>query len=369
MSFDFSELPRRSPLSGEQLQQLFAELIAADTWHQYSGSYGEQLSTLLREEYRTEHCTLCCSGTIGVELALRGAGVRSGDEVIMAAYDFRAGLVCTQQIGAQPVLVDVLPEQPVIDAERVAAAITPRTRAILVSHLHGTVAPLRQLREIADTSQLSLIEDACQSPGLSHEVADRVSDAVVLSFGGSKLLTAGRGGAVLTSSAAIAQRIRIHTWRGNEAVPMSELQAALLIPQLQQLHEVNAARAAAVRAMLTAGGVDLPFRMLVTDEFRKCQTDESGRALAVFYKLPLLLPSVPRPEQRERLLRMAQERGIPLGTAFQALHGCSARSRFRAEGSLDGASNLADRLLLLHHSVLQPDHSVSLLQELVQILS
>ncbi len=370
MSFDFSELPRSSPLSAEQLQQVFAELIAADTWHRYSGSYGEQLSKLLREEYQAEHCTLCCSGTMGIELALRGAGVRSGDEVIMAAYDFRAGLACTQLIGAQPVLVDILPEQPVINAEQVAAAVTSQTRAILVSHLHGCAAPLRQLREIADNCQLSLIEDACQSPGLSHEIANRVSDAVVLSCGGSKLLTSGRGGAVLTSSATIAQRMRIHTWRGNEAVPMSELQAALLIPQLQQLHEFNLARAAAVQGMLAeAGSADMPFRILVTDEILQRQADHAGRAVAVYYKLPVLLPSAPDPQQRQRILQMAQERRVPLGQAFQALQTCSAKSRFRAAGSLNAASDLADRLLLLHHSVLRADDAGDLLQKLADILS
>ena len=151
---------------------------------------------------------------------------------------------------------------------------------------------------------------------------------------------------------------------------MSELQAALLIPQLQQLHEFNLARAAAVQEMLAeAGSADMPFRILVTDEILQRQADHAGRAVAVYYKLPVLLPSAPDPQQRQRILQMAQERRVPLGQAFQALQTCSAKSRFRAAGSLNAASDLADRLLLLHHSVLRADDAGDLLQKLADILS
>ena len=370
MSFDFSELPRRSPLSGEQLQQLFAELIAADTWHQYSGSYGEQLSRLLREEYRTEHCTLCCSGTTGVELALRGAGVRSGDEVIMAAYDFRAGLVCTQQIGAQPVLVDVLPDQPVIDVEAVAGAITAKTRAIVFSHLHGFTAPIQQLRKLADEHGLMLIDDSCQSPGLSRvsDAAAPLEDVIVLSFGGSKLLTSGRGGAVLTSSETIAQRIRLHTWRGNETVPLSEIQAALVIPQLDLLHHANRERGAAVQTLLRETADNLPFHFMLSDRFWQQSVDDAGRSTAVFYKLPVLLPVPLQKSQRERLLMLAQAYGLPLGKCFDALHTVSAKSRYRAAGTLERSRKLSAQMLVLHHTALRQELCATVLESLKQLL-
>ena len=79
-----------------------------------------------------------------------------------------------------------------------------------------------------------MIEDACQAPGamLEGRRAGTFGDVGVLSFGGSKLLTSGRGGAVLTSDAHMAQRIRLYTQRGNEAYPLSEMQAAVVLPQL-----------------------------------------------------------------------------------------------------------------------------------------
>src|SRR5262249_4830481 len=131
--------------------------------------------------------------------------------------------------------------------------------AILVSHLHGGLVPMREVMEVARAREIAVIEDAAQCPGATVQgrLAGTWGDAGVLSFGGSKLLTAGRGGAILTAQRTIAQRARIWQMRGNLVAPLSELQAAVLRPQLALLDENNRTRASRV-AILREALRDVP---------------------------------------------------------------------------------------------------------------
>src|SRR5439155_3874854 len=118
------------------------------------------------------------------------------------------------------------------DASRLEAVIGPTTRAIIVSHLHGGLVPMRELMAIAAARGLRVVEDAAQAPGsqVQGRTAGTWGDVGILSFGGSKLLTAGRGGAILSRHADVLQRVRAWTFRGNSIAPLSELQAAVLLP-------------------------------------------------------------------------------------------------------------------------------------------
>src|SRR4029077_9584469 len=127
-------------------------------------------------------------------------------------------------------------------------AIGPKTKALIVSHLHGRIVDMPAVTQVAREHNLAVVEDAAQMPGarVYGRFAGTWGDAGILSFGGSKLVSAGRGGAVLTRRADVAQRIRLYTQRGNDAYPMSELQAAVVIPQWTRLEKANARRSQAV---------------------------------------------------------------------------------------------------------------------------
>src|SRR5207249_7986333 len=114
--------------------------------------------------------------------------------------------------------------------------------------------PMREVMEIAGANSLRVIEDAAQMPGatIQGRKAGTWGDVGILSFGGSKLLTAGRGGALLTRHADVFQRARLWLHRGNHVCPLSELQAAVLLPQLAKLDARNAYRAANVARLLGA---------------------------------------------------------------------------------------------------------------------
>lgn len=342
------------PITDDSIRSVFELMMRDGSWGRYHGPHCDRLKEELGQMHGVQHVVLCCSGTSAVELALRSVPVSAGDEVILAAYDFKANLINVLTVGATPVLIDVLPDQPVMDLTNLEDAVTERTKAIVVSHLHGHFAPMVEICRIARVRGIAVIEDACQSPGatIAGQRAGSLGDIGVLSFGGSKLLTSGRGGALLTSNAAIAQRIKLYTQRGNEAYPMAEMQAAVLVPQLQQLDARNAARE--IRAGQLARQLS-PHRLLKPTLTANEFISEWNRP--TFYKFGLLLSDQFGTSDREMVSAEARQLGIPLDPALPALHLTHSSRRFRAIGDLINAQNLHTRLMTLHHTALLQSES------------
>ena len=323
--------------------------LADGSWGRYHGPWCERLRAALRQSHELEHAILTCSGTVAVELALRGLGVTAGDEVILAAYDFKGNFQDVLALGATPVLVDVRPDNWALDVEQVAQAITDKTRAIVASHLHGAHVDMARLAELACGRGLGLLEDACQAPlaTVQGKVAGTWGDVATLSFGGSKLVTAGRGGAVLTRRADVAQRIRLHTQRGNEAYPLSELQAAALLPQWEQLSACHVRRLETVQSLR-----------------RELAEGPSARGLLpfphpgpgcepVYYKWGFQFePAAWGGLTRDQFAFAMRAEGLALDPGLRALHKIHASRRFRAVGGLDVATRADRDVLTLHHPVL-----------------
>lgn len=348
---EFPAGPPGWPLPDEEVRQALLAAYADGSWGRYDGPHGKLLVDRLRQWHQVEHAILCSSGTIAVELALRGLKVGSGDEVILAGYDFAGNFRATEAVGARPVLVDLAAGSWTLDPHGLSAAIGPQTRAVIVSHLHGTLADMPQIVEAAHCAGLRVIEDACQTPGaiLAGKTAGSWGDVGIHSFGGSKLLTAGRGGAIVTPHADVAQRIRIYSQRGNEAFPLSELQAAVLIPQLDKLAERNERRKAAV-ARLRAGLADMPEISI---------PEPPGHdAAPAYYKLGMLYqPSCTADDRevaaqcRERFIAAVRAEGVALDEGFRGF-ALRSSSRCRLAGNLSRSQSAAQGTLLLHHPVL-----------------
>ncbi len=229
------------------------------SWGQYFGRHSQQLAQSLGAYHQVEHVLLCGSGTFAVELGLRALKVGPGDEVLLAAYDYPGNFLTVHALGAMPVLVDLDADNWNLKVERLEAACSPATRAIIVSHLHGGLVPMQPLLDWARQRGLAVLEDAAQAVGamVQGRRAGSWGDVGVLSFGGSKLLCAGRGGALLTASAAVFQRAHTFLQRGSQLCPLSEMQAAALLPQLAQLDSRHTLRTANV-GLLTAALADIP---------------------------------------------------------------------------------------------------------------
>lgn len=324
------------------------------SWGKYCGPNHDRLERRLGEYFQVEHVVLCASGTVGVELALRGARVSNGDEVVMSGYDFKANFQNILTVNATPVLVDVLPNNKQLDLNQAGAAIGPTTKAILASHLHGGLVDMTSLMSLAKERGVTVIEDACQCPGAKWQGqrVGSIGHVGVISFGGSKLLSAGRGGAVLTNQADIAQRIRLYTQRGNESYPLSELQAAAVLPQLETLDLFNEQRLCGVRKLQASLP---PGLTLLAPEW----VSSTSPHQPAYYKLGLLYDGQHVDGLcRDEFSAAMRARGIALDPGFRALHLIHSRRRFRMPAELPESTDADQRMLVLHHPILRGDDAL-----------
>ncbi|RII07945.1 dTDP-3-amino-3,6-dideoxy-alpha-D-galactopyranose transaminase [Streptomyces sp. YIM 130001] len=203
------------------------------------------------------HCVAVGSGCDALELILRAHGIGPGDEVIVPAHTFIATWLAVTAVGARPVPVEPESGTYTLGPAPIEAAVTSRTRAVLPVHLYGHPADLAAVTAVAVRHNLLVVEDAAQATGARCRGL-RVgagSAPVAFSFHPSKNLGAmGDGGAVVTSDADLARRIRMlrnygsrtqyhHEVQGTNS-RLDELQAAILRVKLTRLDEWNARRAA-----------------------------------------------------------------------------------------------------------------------------
>lgn len=201
------------------------------------------------------HTVAVNTGTSALHLALLAAGVGPGDEVITTPATFVATVAAIQYAGASARLVDVDPETWTLDPARIEAAITPRTKAIIPVHLHGRLADMAPILEIARAHGLVVIEDAAQAHGAESggRRAGAFGDLGCFSFyPGKNLGACGEGGAVTTDRSDLADRLRrlrdwgqerkyLHVDKGFN-YRMDEIQAALLHVKLPHLDRWTALR-------------------------------------------------------------------------------------------------------------------------------
>jgi dTDP-4-amino-4,6-dideoxygalactose transaminase len=321
---------------------------ADGSWGRYQGPYEKRLIDTLSRMLGVAHVWCCCSGSAAVELALRGLQVGPGDEVILAGYDFPGNFRAVQSVGAFPVLVDIVPDTWCLDPGQLDAAFGPHVRALIVSHLHGGLASMPEICQWAADHGVAVVEDACQAPGATAygKPAGGWADAGIVSFGGSKLLTAGRGGAVLTGRADLLQRIKIYAERGSDAYPLSELQAAVLAPQLDCLAERNRIRyqnALQLVDRCRSLGCLCPVRL------------DGEQGIPAFYKLPWrYIPQECGNCPREQFVAAVRKEGVALDEGFRGFHRRSLR-RCRRVGDLANSRNAAESTVVLHHPVLLSD--------------
>ncbi len=202
------------------------------------------------------------SGTAALYLALLAHGIGPGDEVITTPFSFIATANSILATGARPVFVDIQPDTFTLDPRQVAAALTPRTQAILPVHLFGQPADLAELVALARRHRLALIEDCCQAHGALYRGQPVGSFGTgCFSFYPTKNMTTGEGGMVTTNDPHVAERVRLLRAHGmrqryhHETVGfnfrLTDLQAAIGLVQLRRLAEFTQRRQANA-AYLTA---------------------------------------------------------------------------------------------------------------------
>lgn len=250
--------------------ELQANLDAAWLRVMASGRYilGEELNSFEKEFAAfcgAGHCVGVGNGLDALELVLRGYGIGAGEEVIVPANTFIATWLAVSRVGAVPVPVEPDKGTYTIAVERIEAAISARTRAVIPVHLYGQPADMDPINELARKHGLKVIEDAAQAHGARYRgrPAGSLGDAAAFSFYPGKNLGAfGDGGAVVTGDGRLAERLRRLRNYGSavkyrhEAIGVNsrldELQAALLRVKLARLEEWNRRRCRMAAGYLNA---------------------------------------------------------------------------------------------------------------------
>lgn len=262
-----------------------------------------------------KHAISCASGTDALLIALRAIGIGPGDEVITTPFTFVATASTIVMCGGTPVFVDIDPRSFNLDLQQVAAAITPKTKAIVPVHLFGQPVDLAPLKALCAKHGLKLIEDAAQSFGADYagRKSGAYGDIGCTSFYPSKNLSAfGDGGLMITDDDTLAAELRVLASHGSRVryhhhvlgynSRLDEIQAVILRIKLKRLDQFNTRRRAIADSYnrLLAGAVETPFEDGVgrhvyhqytilsdrRDAIQKALT-EAGIACAVYYPVPL----------------------------------------------------------------------------------
>ena len=218
------------------------------------------------------HGVACSSGTAGLHLGVRALEIGEGDEVITTPFSFVASANCLLYERAVPRFVDIEEDTLGIDPDRVEAAASSRTRAVLPVHVFGRPCRIGAIAATARDRGWAIIEDACE--GLGSSVDGRplgsFGDVAVFAFYPNKQITTGEGGMVVTDDAALADTMRSLRNQGRDGdgtwlrhvrlgynYRLDELSAAIGVAQLERLAELQAGRARVARAYEAAlGGFD-----------------------------------------------------------------------------------------------------------------
>ncbi|WP_439576139.1 DegT/DnrJ/EryC1/StrS family aminotransferase [Phreatobacter sp.] len=252
----------RVPVAGPSVSQREVDLVAdavRTAWFADHAKYNTRFERLVADRTGRRHAISLAHCTSAIHLALAGLGIGPGDEVIVPECTWVATASPVVQTGATPVFCDIDPVTWCLSPASFRAAITDRTRAAIVVDLYGGMADWTRLKAIADDHGIALIEDAAEAIGSRYDgkPAGSFGLASVFSFHGSKTVTTGEGGMLLTDDDALAERVNILRDQGRHPTSraliteevgfkyrMSSLQAAMGCAQMERLDELIAMKRA-----------------------------------------------------------------------------------------------------------------------------
>ncbi|MDP9319275.1 MAG: DegT/DnrJ/EryC1/StrS family aminotransferase [Actinomycetota bacterium] len=341
----------------EEIEAAAREAVTSGWWSM--GPRVNAFEQAFADFCEARHAIAVCSGTAALHLALLACECGPGDEVILPSLNFVAAANTVGHTGATPVFCDIRGVHDLnLDPADVEAAVTSRTKALLVLHYGGFPCDLAAITEIADRHGLAVIEDAAHAPGATWRgrMCGTIGQVGCFSFFSNKNLPMGEGGMIVTDDPELAQRMRLlrsHgmttlTWdrhRGHAHTydvveqgfnyRLDEVRAAVGLVQLRRLEAANAARAqiaARYRELLDGvEGLVVPFSN---------GQDTSSHHLAVVV--------LPEEVSRERVQEVMRERGIQTSVHYPPIHRFSAYiDGAGARRELPTTSAIAGRVLTL----------------------
>jgi perosamine synthetase len=344
-------IPLARPLIGEREEELVLEALRSRRLA--LGPLLPRFEEGLGSWLGGARVSVVSSGTAGLHLAIRAAGVERGDEVVTTPLSFVASANCLLYEDARPVFCDIDPRTLNLDPAAGAAAVTERTTGVLPVHLFGYPADVPALERLTSERGLWLVEDACESLGAAHRDGALVGargNLSVFGFYPNKQLTTGEGGAVVAPTAKLEERMKSERNQGRSPdmgwldhdrlgfnYRLDELSCALGLAQLERLDELLSARARVAarytEALADVEGVRLP-----------CP-DEGGDRRSWFVYVIQVPPAV----DRDAAVVGLRQRGVDSKPYLPAIHLMSFyRERFgHREGEFPVCEDVARRSLAL----------------------
>lgn len=240
------------PIYDEREIAAVTAVVESRQWWRTTGTEVKEFEKEFAAYHGAKFAVAVTNGTQAIELALAALGVSPGDEVIVPAFSFISTATAVLCVNAVPIFVDIQPDTYCLDPEKLEAAITSRTRAIIPVHMAGHVANMDAILEIADRYDLPVIEDAAHAHGAEwkNKRIGALQRGGIFSFQAGKLMTAGEGGLILSDDEEFIERCFLfgncgrprtdrtyqHCVLGSNS-RMSELHAAVLRVQLERLDE------------------------------------------------------------------------------------------------------------------------------------
>ncbi|MGI8962666.1 MAG: DegT/DnrJ/EryC1/StrS family aminotransferase [Bryobacteraceae bacterium] len=274
----------------------------------------------------SRHAIAVNSGTSGLHLCVRAAGISDGDEVITTPFSFVASANCILFERGKPVFIDIDPLTYNLDPGQIEQAITPRTRAILPVHVFGRPCAISEIMRIARKHGLTVIEDSCEAIGAQHQgvPVGTFGQTGVFAFYPNKQLTTGEGGVIITDDDEVARRCR--SWRNQGRSDtegwlehdelgynyrLSDINCALGLSQISRLDEVVRARQR-VAELYDAALKSIPEVIAPRLEEPQCRT-------SWFVYVVRLADEFGRPE-RDQVIAELRRRGVGCRNYFPPIH-------------------------------------------------
>ena len=206
-------IPINKPIIGEEERAAVARVLNTGMLVNASYEGGEQVRAFegkVRKLVGTKHVVAVNSGTAALHTALLAMGIRAGDEVVVPSFTFLATANVVLACGAKPVFVDIKDDFN-MDPAAFRKAVTRRTKAVIPVHIYGYPADMDEIREIAASKSIRVVEDAAESLGATYRGTQtgKLSDAGCFSLYATKVITAGEGGAISTDDDQLADMLRL----------------------------------------------------------------------------------------------------------------------------------------------------------------
>jgi dTDP-4-amino-4,6-dideoxygalactose transaminase len=348
MTAELPFLPFSRPTIDEETIAAVGEVLRSG-WIT-TGPKNQAFEALLSEYFGGRPVRTFNSGTCTMEIALRIAGIGPGDEVITTPVSWPATANVILEVGATPVFADIDPVTRNMDLDKLEAAITPRTKAIIPVYLSGLPLDMDRLYAIADQHRLRVVEDAAQALGSlwNGKRIGSFGDFCSFSFQANKNITTGEGGCLVLNSleeARLAEKYRLQgvTRSGVDGIDvdvlggkynMSDIMATIGLGQMKNLEKLTAHRAALARHYFDCFGPDF-------EEKYGAQLPIQAFGTSNWHLFQIILPDNGPGTRADFMTRMQKEHNVGTGYHYAPIH---LFTLYRERGFTEGDFPVAEKI-------------------------